>query len=83
MANAVDAPRAGCRHGVEQRDLIDRVLDDDAGGVELLAGVGLALKDDHVRAGPRQRGRTGEGEGQGRCERGDARGQQQHQRQQG
>ncbi len=45
---------------IEQGDLIDRILDDDACGVQLFADIGLALEDDDAHTGPSQ----GSGAGQ-------------------
>src|SRR5690348_7021453 len=58
--HALNTSDNGGRKTVEQCDLIDRILDDDAGRMELLADVGLALEDDDAHAGPRQSGGTGE-----------------------
>ena len=51
-----DTSDNGWREIIEQRDLIDRVLDQDPCGVELLANVGLAFEDDDAHPGPRQGG---------------------------
>ena len=60
QANAVNA--AGERFGkpVEQRNLVDRILDDDSGGMQLFARVGLLLDDRDRVAGAGERGRAGE-----------------------
>jgi hypothetical protein len=46
------------RQGVKQRDLVDRVLDDDSGGMKFFAHVVLLLEHDGVEAAARQRVRA-------------------------
>jgi hypothetical protein len=48
--NPFDSTNEVCRKALEERNLIDRVFDDDASGVKLVADVWLALEDGDARA---------------------------------
>jgi len=60
QTHAVDAPDEWGRQRLEQGNLLDGLLDQDAGGVEFFAGIRALFDDGDIEARARERVGTGE-----------------------